>query len=193
MLEYLNVMEWRLIHMLSTPTVARKINNANFISYAKKAINEEMNSVDTRRTEAVFYSFKFNKLERRKIEEPLEGNEIKIADLSYMPPAEGEKVEIVESLDMPPLEGDEEEVKSEPEESVAERVKLNPRKRKKTGTGITSLAPNNLLTTLPVLLAQIKAGNNSNKLKNEIRKILYLHYQHNKITKKVYNNLIKSL
>ena len=89
-------MLWSGGFLLLPPTVARKINNANFISYAKKAINEEMNSVDTRRTEAVFYSFKFNKLERRKIEEPLEGNEIKIADLSYMPPAEGDKVEIVE-------------------------------------------------------------------------------------------------
>ena len=50
-----------------------------------------------------------------------------------------------------------------------------------------------LLTRLSILLAQIKAGNNSNKLKNEIRQILYLLYQHNKITSKVYNNLIKSL
>ena len=55
------------------------------------------------------------------------------------------------------------------------------------------LTPNKLLTRLPILLAQIKAGNNSYKLKNEIRQILYLLYQDNKITKKVYNNLIKSL
>ena len=40
---------------------------------------------------------------------------------------------------------------------------------------------------------QINAGNNSNKLKNEIRQILYRLYQHSKITKKVYNNLIRSL
>ena len=36
-----------------------------------------------------------------------------------------------------------------------------------------------LLTRLPILLAQIKAGNNSKKLKNESRKILHLLYQHN--------------
>ena len=36
------------------------------------------------------------------------------------------------------------------------------------------LTPNNLLTRFPILLAQIKAGNNSYKLKNEIRQILYL-------------------
>ena len=43
------------------------------------------------------------------------------------------------------------------------------------------------LTRLSILLAQIKAGNNSSKLKNEIRQILYLLDQHNEITKKDYN------
>ena len=46
---------------------------------------------------------------------------------------------------------------------------------------------------LKILLAQIKAENNSQKLTNEIRQILYLLYQHNKITNNVYNNLMKSL
>ena len=59
---------------------------------------------------------------------------------------------------------------------------------------IKILTPNNLLTRLPILLAQTKSGNNSNKLKNDIREILYLLYlQHIKIAKKVYKNLIKSL
>ena len=44
-----------------------------------------------------------------------------------------------------------------------------------------------------MLLAQIKAGNNSHKLKNQIRQILNLFYQDDKTTKKVYNNLIKAL
>ena len=44
-----------------------------------------------------------------------------------------------------------------------------------------------------IMFAQIKAGNNLYKLKNEIRKILYLLYQYNKITKTISNNLIKSL
>ena len=61
------------------------------------------------------------------------------------------------------------------------------------GKGLKILTPNKLLTRLSILLPQIKAGNNSYKLKNEIRQILYLLYQQNKITKKVYNNLIKSL
>ena len=47
------------------------------------------------------------------------------------------------------------------------------------------LTPNKLLTRLPVLLVQIKAENNSYKLKNKIRQIVYLFYQHNKITKKL--------
>ena len=48
------------------------------------------------------------------------------------------------------------------------------------------------MTRLPILLAEIKAGNNSYKLKNEIWKMLHLLYQLKKITKKVYNNLIMS-
>ena len=40
---------------------------------------------------------------------------------------------------------------------------------------------------------EVKEEKNSYKLKNKTRKILYLLYQHNKITKKVYSNFIKSL
>ena len=64
---------------------------------------------------------------------------------------------------MPPLEVNEEEVKE--------------------GKGLQKLTPLKLLTRIPILLAQIKAGNNSYKLKNETRQILYLLYQHNKIRK----------
>ena len=85
------------------------------------------------------------------------------------------------------------EVKSEPEETIAERVILNPQKRKNTGTGLKFFIPNKILTRLPILLVQIKAGNYSYQLKNEIRQILYLLYQDNRITKNIYNNLIKSL
>ena len=50
-----------------------------------------------------------------------------------------------------------------------------------------------MLQRLPIALAQVKAGNNSESLLNEIRKIVYCLYQSKKITKNVYNNLIKSL
>ena len=58
------------------------------------------------------------------------------------------------------------------------------------GDGLKNLTPNKLLTGLSLSLVQTKAGNNSNILKKEIRQILYLLCQHNKMTKKVYNNLI---
>ena len=86
-----------------------------------------------------------------------------------------------------PLEGDE-EVKFEPEEIIVERIKLN--RRKITETWLKILTPNKLLTSLPILLAQIKAVSNAYLLKNEIRQILYSLYLHNRITKKVCNNLI---
>ena len=46
---------------------------------------------------------------------------------------------------------------------------------------------------LPIALAQIKVGNNSESLLNEIRQIVYFLYQSKEITKKVYNNIIKSI
>ena len=79
------------------------------------------------------------------------------------------------------------------QKTIAERLKLKPRERKKQEEDKNFLTPNRLLTRLPLLLALIKTGNNSKNFKNEIKQILYLLYQHNKITKKVYNNLIKSL
>ena len=42
-------------------------------------------------------------------------------------------------------------------------------------------SPNKLLTRLPIFLAQKKAGNNSYKLKNKIRQIVHLLYQHSEI------------
>ena len=50
-----------------------------------------------------------------------------------------------------------------------------------------------LLQRLPIALAQVKAGNNSETLLNEIRQIIYSLYQSKKITKKVWNNIIESI
>ena len=50
-----------------------------------------------------------------------------------------------------------------------------------------------MLQRLPIALAQVKAGNNSENLSNEIRQIIYSLYQSKEITKKVYSNLMKSL
>ena len=46
---------------------------------------------------------------------------------------------------------------------------------------------------LPIALAQMKAGNNSESLLNEIRQIVHSFYQSKEINKKVYNNIIKSI
>ena len=61
------------------------------------------------------------------------------------------------------------------------------------GTELKILMPKQMLQRLPIDLAQIKADNNSENLLNEIRQIVYSLYQSKEITKKVYNNLIKSL
>ena len=50
-----------------------------------------------------------------------------------------------------------------------------------------------MLQRLPIALAQVKKDNNSQNLLNEIRQIIYSLYQSKEITKKVYNNLMKSL
>ena len=55
------------------------------------------------------------------------------------------------------------------------------------------LTPKQMLQRLRIALAQVKAGNNSVSLLNEIRQIVYSLYQSKQITKKVYNNIIKSI
>ena len=50
-----------------------------------------------------------------------------------------------------------------------------------------------MLSRLPISLAQSKAGNNSEKLKNEIRQLLYSLYRSKNITKQVYSNLMKPI
>ena len=61
------------------------------------------------------------------------------------------------------------------------------------GKGLKILTLKQMLQRLPIALAQVKTGNNSKNLLNEIRQIIYSLYQPKEITKKVYNNLMKSL
>ena len=63
----------------------------------------------------------------------------------------------------------------------------------KKGTGLKVLTPKQMLRRLPIALAQIEAGNNSESLLNEIRQIVYSLYQSKEITKKMYSNIIKSI
>ena len=60
-----------------------------------------------------------------------------------------------------------------------------------SGSGLKILTKKQMLNRLPILLAQMQAGNNSIKLKNEIRQILYSLYRSKVLTKTIYNNLIK--
>ena len=65
--------------------------------------------------------------------------------------------------------------------------------KEQEGTGLKILTPNQMLKRLPIARAQIKAGNNSESLLNEIRQIVYSLYRSKEITKKVYNNIINSI
>ena len=74
----------------------------------------------------------------------------------------------------------------ERQESAAER-------RNQQGQGREILTPNQMLSRLPISLAQLQAGNNSEKLKNETRQLLYSLYRSKNMTKQVYNNLMKPI
>ena len=62
--------------------------------------------------------------------------------------------------------------------------------RNQPGWGLKILTPNQMLSRLPISLAELKAGNNSQKLKSEIRQLLYSLYRSKKLTKNIYKNLI---
>ena len=61
------------------------------------------------------------------------------------------------------------------------------------GTWLKILTPKQMLQRLPIALAQVKPGNNSENLLNEINQIVYSWYESEEITKQVYNNIIKSI
>ena len=70
------------------------------------------------------------------------------------------------------------------EESAAKR-------RNQQGQGLKILTPDQMLSRLPITLAQLKAGNNSQKLINEIRQLLYSLYRSKKLTKQLYKSLVE--
>ena len=67
-------------------------------------------------------------------------------------------------------------------------LKFNKKNQHRKGLKI--LTPSQMLSRLPIALAQLEAGNNSEKLRNEIRQLLYSLYPSKNMTKRVYNNLI---
>ena len=89
----------------------------------------------------------------------------------------------------------EQERKIEKPDKIVEIVKeiLKFNKQKQDGQDIKILTSSQMLSRLRISLAQLQAGNNSEKLKNEIRQLLYSLYRSKNMTKQVYNNLIKPL
>ena len=63
---------------------------------------------------------------------------------------------------------------------------FNKEIQKEQSSGLKILTPNQMLSRLPISLAQLKAGNNSEKLKNEIRLIFYSLYRSKKLIKQLY-------
>ena len=72
---------------------------------------------------------------------------------------------------------------------IVERI-LELNSEKQLGLGLKILTPNQILSRLPITLAQLKAGNNSEKLKSEIRQLLYFLYRSKKLTKQIYQSLV---
>ena len=77
--------------------------------------------------------------------------------------------------------------------SMVSEAKNNAKNQTTKGKGLKILTPKQLVQRLPIALAQVKARNNSENLLNKIRQIVYSLYQSKEITKKVYNNIIKSI
>ena len=75
-------------------------------------------------------------------------------------------------------------------EIVKNFFEFNKKIQNKSGGGLKILTPNQMLSRLPITLAQLNAGNNSEKLKNEIRKLLCSLYRSKKLTKQLYKSLI---
>ena len=72
----------------------------------------------------------------------------------------------------------------EDEKSAAERQQ---------GQGLKILTPHQMITRLPILLAQLKAGNNSEKLKNKIRQLLHSLYRSKHLRKTIYNSFMYTI
>ena len=73
--------------------------------------------------------------------------------------------------------------------NIVERI-LDFNKQNQEGQGLQILTPNQMLSRLSITLAQLKARNNSEKLKNEIRQILYSLCRSKKLTKQICKSLI---
>ena len=67
------------------------------------------------------------------------------------------------------------------------------KQNQQSGKGLKILTPQQMFSRLPISLAQLKEGNNSKQLKNEIRQLLYSLYRSKKLSKIIDENLIKTI
>ena len=67
---------------------------------------------------------------------------------------------------------------------MASEAKNKAKNQTTKGKGLKIITPKQLLQRLPIAPAQVKAGNNSENLSNEMRQIVYSLYQSKEITKK---------
>ena len=65
--------------------------------------------------------------------------------------------------------------------------------KRQKGHGLKIMTPKQMITRLPILLAQKQAGNNSQKLNNEIRQIIYSLYRSKNLSRTIYNHLIDNI
>ena len=83
------------------------------------------------------------------------------------------------------------EKSNETKDGVEKVLEFN--KQNQLGQGLKILTPDQMLSRLPITLAQLKAVNNSQKLINEIRQLLHSSYRSKKLTKIIYNHLINAI
>ena len=86
----------------------------------------------------------------------------------------------------------EEEKEIEKPSEIIDIVKefLEFNKQNQEGQGLKILTPDQMISSLPVSLAQLKTGNNSQKLKNQIRQLLHSLYRSKKLTKQLHKSLV---
>ena len=72
---------------------------------------------------------------------------------------------------------------------IKEILSFNKEIQKQRGLGLKILTPDQMLSRLPITLAQLNAENNSEKLENEVRQLLYSLYRSKNLTKNVYKSL----
>ena len=85
-----------------------------------------------------------------------------------------------------------EKIENERQDEIVNIVEmiLDFNKQNQEGKGLKILTPNQMLNRLPIALAQLQAGNNSNKLKNEIRQLLYSLHRSKNMTERIYKSLV---